>query len=463
MRSPAPSDIYSLLHLRRQVEWIDYLGSPGQLLIAFCVSLLAVLVALGFVFGLLEGLLKHVSVASFPALVLWMQDPLQFPLPINVQFTPVSLGSFQAALVSAAAISFLYLSFAAGLLRDAWRDFRSVFLFSCKRSPPSQRPSASQFVSISTARGLSPQVIEAPSLTGVLDLLQDPVGRAPSLSEAIADEAAMQAEQPQEESRDRILITLSHTLAITLCGSDGKQETCSFKNDTWAALLAYLALQPRGKWMPKNTVLLTIYGGEQAEQYSLCKLHIRRIHRFVQSLAAEAGLLPSEQQAGEGCPAFGLIEHLPRERSHPWRLAPSCEVEVFPNLSSLCQQVHLEKESQVHLLRWADLYRHCEVAVQEYGNGLLTDHQPWHRTWRWSKGWFIKYRDMCLSFLNDVLAYGRQRLGEQEHLTPDERAELLNHLATLSMWFALVAIGLVPKEELAEEALRQSLTIFLEL
>jgi hypothetical protein len=70
---------------------------------------------------------------------------------------------------------------------------------------------------------------------------------------------------------------------------------------------------------------------------------------------------------------------------------------------------------------------------------------------------------MCLSLLNDTLAYGRQRLGEQWHLTPDERAELLNHLATLYRWFALVAIGLVPKEELAEEALRQSLTIFLEL
>jgi hypothetical protein len=276
LRSPVRSDMYSLLHLRREVEWIDYLGSPGQLLIAFCVSLLAFLVALSFGFGLLEGLLKHVSVASFPALVLWMQDPLQFPIPLNVQFTPATLGSFQTALVSAAAISFLYLSFAAGLLRDAWRDFRSVFLFSHTSSPPAQPPSASQFVRISPAMGLSPTVIDAPSLTSVLDLLQDMAGQNPPLGEAIADEAAMQAEQPQEEGRGRIRITLSHALTITLFGSDGKQETCSFKNDTWAALLAYLALQPCGKWMPKNTVLLTIYGGEQAEQYSLCKLHIRR-------------------------------------------------------------------------------------------------------------------------------------------------------------------------------------------
>jgi hypothetical protein len=376
LRSPVRSDMYSLLHLRREVEWIDYIGSPGQLLIAFCVSLLAVLVALVFGLGLLEGLVKHVSVVSFPAFVLWLLYPMQSPFPINVQFTPASLGSFQAALVSATAISFLYLSFAAGLLRDAWRDFRSVFLFSRTSSPPAQPPSASQFVRISTAMGLLPKVIDAPSLTSVLDLLQDMAGQNPPLGEAIADEAAMQVEQPQEKSRGRILITLSHTLTITLCGTDGKQETCSFKNDTWAALLAYLALQPCGKWMPKNTVLLTIYGGEQAEQYSLCKLHIRRIHRFVQRWASEAGLLPSEQQAGEGCPVLELIEHLPRDRSHPWRLAPSCEVEVFPNLSSLCQQVHFEKESNVHLLRWADLYRHCEIAMQEYGNGLLTATSP---------------------------------------------------------------------------------------
>ena len=339
VRSPVRSDMYSLLHLRREVEWIDYVGSPGQLLMACCVSLLAVLVALGFGFGLLEGLLKHVSVVSFPALVLWLHDPMQFPLPINVRFTPASLGYFQAALVSAAAISFLYLSFAAGLMRDAWRDFRSVFFFYRKASPPSRPPSASQFMRISTAMGLMPRVIDAPSLTGVLDLLQDPAMQAPPLSEAIADEAATQAEQLEEESRTRIRITLSHTLTITLCGTDDKQETCSFKNDSWAALLAYLALQPRGKWIPKSTVLLTIYGGEQPEQYSLCKLHIRRIHRFLQNLAAEAGLLPSEQKDGEECQTIELIEHLPRDRSHPWSLSPTCEVEVFPRMTSLSQQI----------------------------------------------------------------------------------------------------------------------------
>ena len=164
--------------------------------------------------------------------------------------------------------------------------------------------------------GLMPRVIDAPSLTSVLDLLQDPADQAPPLSEVIADDAATQAEQ-SEESRTCLRVTLTHALTITLSGPDGKQESCSFKNDTWAALLAYLALQPRGKWIPKNTVLLTIYGGEQAEQYSLCKLHIRRIHRFVQHLAAEAGLLPSEQHEGEECPSFELIEHLPRDRSHP--------------------------------------------------------------------------------------------------------------------------------------------------
>ncbi len=443
VRSSVQPDLYSLLRLRREVTWIDHIGSPGQLLMALCVALLAVLVALGFVFGILEGLLKHVSLASFPALVLWLHDPIQFPLPLNVRFTPASLSSFQTALASAAAISFLYLSFAAGLLRDAWRDFRSVFLFSRKSSPPARPPSASQFMRISPAMGLSPTVIDAPSLTGVLDLLQDPAGQEPPLGAAIADDAQAQAEKA-EESRTHIRVTLSHTLTITLCGADGKQETCSFKNETWAALVAYLAMQPKGRWIPKNTVLLTIYGGEQAEQYSLCKLHIRRIHRFLQDLAADAGLLPSEQHEVEGCPSLELIEHLPRDRSHPWRLAPACEVEVFPNLSSLCHQLQFEKRSQVHLLRWADFYRHCELAVEEYGKGLLTDHQPWHRTWRWSKGCFIEYRDMCLRVLNSALASGRERLGD-EQLPPNEHAELLNQLATLSRWSALAAIGLVPE------------------
>jgi len=462
VRSPVRSDLYTLLRLRRHVEWIDYVGSPGQLLMALCVALLAVLVTLGFVFFLLEGLLKHVAVTSLPALVLWLHDPLQFPLPLNARFSPTSLSAFKVALASAAAISFLYLSFAAGLLREAWRDFCSVFLFSRTASPRVQAPSASQFVRISPAMGLSPTVIDAPSLTSVLDLLEDVAGQNPPLSEAIAEEARARAARQEEESKTRMRVTLTHTLTITLCGANGKQESCSFKNDTWAALVAYLALQPKGTWVSRQTMLQTIYGSQQPEQDSLFKLHIRRIQHFIQRLAAQAGLLPCEQPEGEECPALELIEHLPRDPSHVWRLVPTCEVEVFPTLTSLSQQLQFAKQRQTHLLRWADLYRQCELAVQEYGHGLLSDHQPRHRTWRWSRTGFLRYRDLCLSLLNDTLAYGRERLCE-EHLSPDERRQVLSHLASLSGWFALVAIGLVPKEELAEEALRQSLAISLEL
>jgi len=76
VRSPVQPDMYSLLRLRREVTWIDYVGSPGHLLMALLIYLLSVLVALGFVFSLLEGILKHISVASFPALVLWLHDPV---------------------------------------------------------------------------------------------------------------------------------------------------------------------------------------------------------------------------------------------------------------------------------------------------------------------------------------------------------------------------------------------------
>lgn len=38
--------------------------------------------------------------ASFSALVLWLHDPMQPPFPINVAFTPESLGYFQSGLVN---------------------------------------------------------------------------------------------------------------------------------------------------------------------------------------------------------------------------------------------------------------------------------------------------------------------------------------------------------------------------
>src|SRR5690348_12589469 len=83
VRSPAQPDMYSLLRLRRDVKWIDYIGSPGQLLVALLIALLAVLVTLGFIFNLLEGIVKHASGASFPVLVLWLLHPMQSPFPIN--------------------------------------------------------------------------------------------------------------------------------------------------------------------------------------------------------------------------------------------------------------------------------------------------------------------------------------------------------------------------------------------
>ncbi len=69
---------------------------------------------------------------------------------------------------------------------------------------------------------------------------------------------------------------------------------------------------------------------------------------------------------------------------------------------------------------------------------------------------------MCLHILDYAIQRTRNTLTETE-LAPDERSQVLDRVAMLSKWFALAASGLIPKEEQAEQALQESLAIFLEL
>jgi hypothetical protein len=426
-----------------------------------CAHQIASCFPLSFTVIFLEVMLRHLTGLPIAMWEAWLQNPLQTSIPPIFTFTPDDWSILEAMFEVACFVSALLLGVSCWIAKEAVRYVRSVLLFSPRGSSTTFSPSVSRFVRISAPLDLAPVVIDAPSLTSVLDLLQDRINLSRPLSEILVDYALAETET-REQTPITIRISLSHLLIITLIGPDGKQEICFLKNDAWVALVVYLAIQPRSMWMPKDTVLNTIYGGIEDAQYSLCKLHIRRIHRFLAENAKEAGLLPDQGGGTEGSLDITLIEHDPRDKGHPWRLTPTCQVEIFPRMGVLYQQVRLATEGKAPLLTLEELYSRCEEMMQEYGRGFLADHQPWHRTWRWARDLYLEYRNMCLHILDYAIQRARNTLTETE-LAPDERSQALGKIAMLYKWFALAASGLIPKEEQAEQALQESLAIFLEL
>jgi hypothetical protein len=463
MRLSRQNEMYALVRLRPEIEWIDYVVSPGLLLLIIMAFICSTLVMLAFLFAYLEIILRYVMGVPISMLLAWLQGSSQISFPPFIAIPPDVMNSLQEWFGPACMICSLILVVNCLVAKGSFRNVKSILFITLKRPSQTSLPLASQFVQISAPTGLVPTIIDAPSLTNVLDLVRDPTNTLWPVSETLAEVALAEAKLLEQHDVG-IRISLSHELEITLFRPDGKQEICSFegRNDTWVELIAYLAMQPKVTWTPKDTLLKAIYGDIHAEQYSLCKVHIKRIEKFLNEHAQEVGLLPEPKPKTEGSSRIILFEHDPDDDNSPRRLLSTCEVEIFPRTVALYQRVSTAFEDKQCVINSEDLYKRCEEWFDEYGKGLLANHQPRHRTWSWIRQPFIDYRDMCLYALNYAITHELNVL-DQEHLTPDDRFMALNRVATMYGWYALVAIGLVPKEEQAEKALQQGLTIFLEL
>ncbi len=463
VRLTSQPEMYALIRIRHKVEWIDYVLSPGYLIMAILAFATSICAVLAFTFAFLEVMLRHLTGMPIAMWQTWLQNPLRTSVPPIFTFTPDGWSNLQLAFESACFVSALLLGISCWIAKEAAGNVRSVFLFTFRSPSSTSSPRVSRLTRISTPLGLLPEIIDAPSLTSVLDLLQDSANLSRPLGEILADYASAETEN-RKQTPVTIRVSMSHLLTITLIGLDGKQLPCFLKNPSWVALVAYLAIQPRSTWIAKNAVLNTIYGGTKDAQYSLCKMHVRRIHHFLAEEAEEIGLLLEQggrRKTRKSLP-ITLIEHDVRDKSRPWGLTPACEVEIFPRMEVLYQQVRLAAEGKSPLLTLWELYSRCEEMMQEYGRGFLADHQPWHRTWRWARDLYIEHRNMCLHILDYAIQRTRNTLTETE-LAPDERSQVLDRVAMLYKWFALAASGLIPKEEQAEQALQESLAIFLEL
>jgi len=309
---------------------------------------------------------------------------------------------------------------------------------------------------------LLPDVIADPSPTTVLDLVQDYESAHKPLREDIA--ACIADAQEDPSAAIGIRISLAERLTVSLVGQDGKQETTALNTDSWSALVAYLALQPRGAWVSRKKLLKEAYGGTSAAEYSLFRVHVGRINDFLTTVAMEAGLLSQGVTDTDGPVRKITLFEQANDEQPVVRLLPACEVTVFPRLISLQERVTATKADAEHpdCFSREELNRRCSEALQSYGKGLLAEHQPFNRIWPWARESYSTYRDMCL-FVLEYAAERNSAYAADQRLTDDEQAESMSQAAQCYGWYALVASGIIPKVGDGEQALQRCLTIYRDL
>jgi hypothetical protein len=432
-----------LVRTRHATDWFAHFLSFGQALIAVLAIVTCILAILAFC---LSDLLIKLWKAWVGA---WPQFLLQF-----LGQAPDARHIHQVILIDVFFCILLLTGGAYLLTKRAIKELRGLLASARQQAPGSTPFSIREYVRFSSAPWLLPQVIEAPSLTTVLDILQD----HESTSEAWSRELARFLEERQQEPPPAIsmLVSLSEQVTVSLIGQDGKQESLHFPHPQQAALVAFFALQPRGTWIPRQKVIKQVYGAEGAHLFAL---HISRIHAAINKVAREGGLLTeNDEETAQPQEKLKLFEYDESAQDHLWRRVVSCEVEVFGELEAFYQRVKTAEENGTRLQQ-EELRSGCHQLMQMYGRGYLAEHQAPKTIWSWARDGYIEYRDKCLF----LLKYTAEREWELAHrLQGNERYEAIRQAALLPGWFALVANGIVPLPhiEQAEEALCRSLKLY---
>lgn len=432
----------SILILRAQHtrDWFAYFWSVGQVVIAVLAVITCVLSILAICFSdVLPKMGKAVEQS-------WPQFLMQF-----LGQTPDASHVRQVLLLD---VFFLLLVMTGGaylLAKRAIKELHGLLSSAHRQQPRSASFPVREYIRVFSAPWLYPQVIEAPSPTTVLDVLQD----HQSTSEAWIRELEAYIEERQQESPPALsmLLSISDSVTISLVGQDGKRETISFTHPQQAALIAYFAMQPRGAWIPRGKVIKQVYGAKGAHLFAL---HVSRIHAAINQVAKDAGFLSREAgDTGQSSEKLKLFEFDDSEQVHEWRRVVSCEVEVFGDLNAFYERLKAAEDTHT-LVGQEETRRGCHQVMQTYGRGYLAEHQAPKSIWLWARDEYIAYRDKCLF----ILRYAAEREWEAAHTQQgDERYEAIRQSALFYGWFALVANGIVPilHIEEAEEALCTSL------
>src|SRR5215472_3367459 len=232
----------ALLNVQFMSDWHTYFMSIHKLIIYTLGFLIYVSWSMSF---LLEGVLTkfwRALVQSWPQLLLL--------------FAGHEPDAVHSKYVDYVILCLVWIAVTVGLFfltRKAFRELRGLLVYSRADSSQASQLYVSKFLKISLPVWLYPSVVDAPSPTTVLDLVQGVQGQK-STTEAWSREVATALEDAQKEVPPaiRIRLSLAEKLTITLSGLDGKQISCTLQTPAWVPLLAYLAIQNPGEWVQRD-------------------------------------------------------------------------------------------------------------------------------------------------------------------------------------------------------------------
>jgi len=369
-----------------------------------------------------------------------------------------------------------------------WRGLRRMHTMS-----PAERTSMSlqRFLRVSLPFWASYTLDEHPSPETLLKLLREREQATAQQTEVLSDELTGE-EQGEDVASLNTLLTVTHQLSFSILGPAGRQMVMVFSHAV-APLIGFLATRESGRFVAVRILHAQVYpsGNEtsfakhRARANAQILQEARRAGFFIEpngeeeshdravgeeasseQQAAEERRFPQEededadeQQAAEeeeqrtqgdkeDTGPIDLFEQEGKGHRSSWRLAPSCQVEVFPFLQSFyAKVVHAQAQAlpaEAERLSLQELRQGCHHLMDEYGDGFLATHMKKGYIWPWALPFYRTYQEQCLV----ILSYATQR--ERDHLatltTAKEKAVVIASIAQLYGWRALVGTGLDPKD-----------------
>ncbi len=336
-------------------------------------------------------------------------------------------------------------------------------LVALTRADPEQPPpvSLTDYVEVSMPSWLQrlPQVDISDEM---LDTLQQHINPEEPWMKNLA--AYLRQYAPEHSPSISILVSLGDCVTVSVLGSNGKRQQFTISQEQTAAIVGILALQEKGAWMLRKHVIHPIYGEDERNVNKHTSRLNDALNKAVQKVVGQLGKGESNQLSNAEENKLKLIEYDETGKENLWRLLITCEVEIFPELLSLYEQIMAAQNNpNVPSPKHETLYQGCRHIMEHYRKGLFGSYQKkyldQYQYWSWAKEYYTGYQDKCLAVLQ--YAAKREWAYAMEHKNePDVLHASIRQTAQLYSWKFQVALGVIANLTHGEQAVCKCLKLY---
>jgi hypothetical protein len=426
--TPVSTNI-SFLRMDLAAAPLDYLPCLAMLLLSVTVFLVGLL---GILQELLLGLI-HQTLSLWPAAFLQYLGQLFFP---NATTGRPSLALLQVEVLVLCLIVALISLFC---VRFSWRQLLRLIAYTRSKDPSKLVPPSQPFPFFPP--GVFARVVTDLQEEEAFDLAK----KAPDTWKAAI--ARIQKDHPQPPTPlERLQILMTSDLTINLFGKNSQAASLTIKHPRYAALVAYLAFQPRGHFIPRKIIMEQIYRGLNESTFWS---DMSRIQADLRKKAFNAGVTRKSYflPKGEEVEEIELFESTKANGETSWRLTEWCDVDVFPDLQKFFQRVKqtpvaIDREEQRKILTTLEIQ-------YKKGQGLLGKYQPARSGWPWLREQYLQIRTQWLFLL--VHAAQQEIASIEEEPTTPQDVQALKHAAGYYGLAALASSGIFSSLSSSEE------------